>query len=363
MTHFKPLKMLPLLCTTVNKRGYKSSCQPSQIIPNEGYIPQKTAAQNSPKDSSPLLNYLSPTCFKMPALLTLLPALLLAVSVCAVPIDYSSNGRLHIITVTENTLEATFFNSNAGIRIRANNLSLSLTSMDGEELLLSAEKPHGSSLLGNILGHSFLEVNTTLEDGTTKMVDYIIPRSLSEQAKEAVESQKEERMLSQLREGTQEEVSSAFSELFRRPEILLIEGAAIALGRAGVMGYENQGALIFYMFAKGIIKSRGREEGAGEDWRDDEIIDGEETKGRQKREYCWNVGHSCPSGRCPIGTECLGRCGPGCYDCWWWVCLWYGSACCYNQGCYDHDTCCGRYGQLSFKCLVPIGFHCLGYIC
>ena len=305
----------------------------------------------------------------MPALLTLLPALLLAVNVYAVPIDYSSNGRLHIVTVTETTIDAIFFNSNAGIRIRASNVSLSLTSMDGEELLLSATKPHGAALLAKILGHSFLEVNTTLEDGTTKMVDYVVPRSLSEQAKEAVESQKEERMLSQLREGTQEEIRSRLSELFRRPEVLLIEGAAIALGRAGVMGYENQGALIFYTVAKGIIKAQWREEeGSGENWRGDDtglddITDEKETKGRRQvhvwEEYCWNVRHYCPIRFCPLGPRCWGRCGLGCWWCWWWVC----GTCCYHRGCHSHDYCCWRDGYFSLACLNIFSFHCSGYIC
>ena len=187
------------------------------------------------------------------------------------------------------------------------------------------------------------------------------------------------RMLSQL-EGNDTEVTteSAFQELFQRPEITLIESAAIALGRAGVMGYENQGALNFYMVARALIKARGREEMEG-DMLQDQAVESH----RQRRseilnfflahaaawaasiplshaisllyfpDECDNNGHTCR--RCPIGENCQGMCGPGC-DCWDWVC----GGCCYHRGCYDHDRCCER-GRL--LCWVPIGFNCLFFIC
>ena len=132
----------------------------------------------------------------MQVTLALLLTTLLAVSVSAAPTDSyapSSDGCLHIIRVVDNSLEAIFYNADAGIRIRANSLSLSLYSMDGEELLLSGDKPHGSSLFATIMGHSFLEYNTTLEDGTKKIVNYAVPESLAEQTKEAVESAKVEK--------------------------------------------------------------------------------------------------------------------------------------------------------------------------
>jgi len=129
----------------------------------------------------------------MQGTLALLLTTLMVVSVSAAPTDSyspSSDGRLHIIRVEDNSLEAIFYNADAGIRIRASSLSLSLCSMDGEELLLSGDKPHGSSLFATVMGHSFLEHNTTLEDGTQKTVDYVVPDSLAEQAKEALESAK-----------------------------------------------------------------------------------------------------------------------------------------------------------------------------
>ena len=300
---------------------------------------------------------------KMQAPLALLLTTLLAVSISAIPINSyvpSSDGRLHIIRVADNSLEAIFYNAGAGIRIIASSLSLSLYSMDGEELLLSGDKPHGSSLFATVMGHSFLEYNTTLEDGTQKTVDYAVPDSLAEQAKEAVESAKMERMLSQLSDmGTEQAIETAFQDLLLRPEIALIESAAIALGQAGVMGYENQGALNFYMVAKALIKARGREEvvGGEEGSEIEEDTYTDNAGGRQKREYkyCSNNGENCE--KCPIGDDCLGECGPGCNNCWSYVC----GTCCYYQGCYDHDVCCDTYFKLA--CDLPIGFSCSGYYC
>ena len=313
----------------------------------------------------------------MQTLLVLLLTIPMAVNVFAAPTDSyspSSDGRLHIIRVADNSLEAIFYNADAGIRIRASSLSLSLYSMDGEELLLSGDKPHGSSLFATVMGHSFLEYNTTLEDGRIKIVDYAVPDSLAEQAKEAVESAKVERMLSQLEDNdTEVTTESAFQELFQRPEIALIESAAIALGRAGVMGYENQGALNFYMVARALTRARGREEVEEGDMRQDQAT----GSYRQKRtaaawppsippspvicnavavcmQYCPNNGCSCCT--CPEGDYCLGMCGPpGCNTCWWFVC----GDCCYHRGCYDHDICCIR-GQW-LRCWFPFGFTCQGY--
>ena len=317
----------------------------------------------------------------MQVTLALLLTTLLAVSVSAAPTDSytpSSDGHLHIIRVADNSLEAIFYNADAGIRIRANSLSLSLYSMDGEELLLSGDKPHGSSLFATIMGHSFLEYNTTLEDGRVKVVDYSVPKSLAEQTKEAMESARVEQMLSQLSdEGTKQAIEFAFQELFKRSEITLIERAAIALGQAGVMGYKNQGALNFYMVARALTRARRRAEGYSEgieiESYDDMYKYEDQAIGHHQKyflrpiishgvsqlsphHYCPNNGLRCR--RCPVGKNCLGMCGPGCHTCLSFVC----GDCCYHQGCYDHDMCCVR-NAWSMACLIPVGFSCLLYVC
>ena len=316
----------------------------------------------------------------MQAPLALLLTILLAVSGSAVPINApSSDGHLYVIRAADNSLEAIFYNADAGIRIRADSLSLSLYSMDGEELLLSGDKPHGSSLFATVMGHSFLEYNTTLEDGTQKTVDYAVPESLAEQAKEAVESVKVEQVLSQLMdEGTEQAIESAFQELLQRPEITLIGSAATALGQAGVMGYKNSGALNFYMAARAL--ARARRGGDGGDSGDEDIDEESyedmyeyEAMGHHQkrflaaikphvvsrlspRRYCHNNGHTCR--KCPKGSHCLGMCGPGCHTCLKFMC----GDCCFHKGCYDHDKCCER-NAWGMACLIPIGFNCLFYVC
>ncbi|KAI6652532.1 hypothetical protein LOD99_4317 [Oopsacas minuta] len=60
----------------------------------------------------------------------------------------------------------------------------------------------------------------------------------------------------------------------------------------------------------------------------------------------------------PIGTTCLGLCGPGVH-CWWWLC----GDCCYHEGCYKHDICCRKYGSISWQCLSIWNFSCEHYDC
>ena len=130
--------------------------------------------------------------------LVILSTAILAVSVTAVPILDSANSRLQIIEVSENTLEVIFYNEETGIRIRANITSLMLISMANDEVLLSESRPHNTSLLSSVMGTSFLEYATTSETGEQRKVEFIVPESLVDQTKKAVEELKEERLISQL---------------------------------------------------------------------------------------------------------------------------------------------------------------------
>ena len=296
-------------------------------------------------------------------LVILLSAVILAVTVSAAPPSGPRDGRLRIIDVGESTLEAIFYNADTGIRIRADSVSLTLLSMSNDQVLLSGTRPHGSSFLTSVMGSSFLQYNTTLETGEQRKVEFIVPESLVDQTKNALEAAKEERMISQLNQDETEARTareSAFQRLFEQPEIALLESAARALGDAGIMGYENQGALNFYGVAQALIKAQQREEGNEEEGENEGNINvdtEEKIAGRSKRAYCSYSGDYCYY--CPIGSSCLGRCGPGCWWCWWWVC----GSCCYHQGCFDHDMCCSIYGFFSWSCLVPIPFSCSGYNC
>ena len=306
----------------------------------------------------------------MKTTLVFLSAIILTVTVSAVPPSGSRDGRLRIIDVGENTLEAIFYNADTGIRIRADSVSLTLISMSNDQVLLSGTRPHGSSFLTSVMGSSFLQYNTTLETGEQRKVEFIVPESLVDQTKNALEAAKEERMISQLNQDEAEARTareSAFQRLFEQPELALLESAARALGDAGIMGYEHQGALNFYGVAKALLTAQRRDETEeNEPERNTDVEENhEDSTSRFKRLFgytlCWdwvNIVTICRDGNCPQGPDCVGRCGPLCL-CWWFVCL----NCCYNQGCYDHDMCCSERGFFSWECLIPLPFSCSRYRC
>ena len=294
-----------------------------------------------------------------------LTAAILVTSVSAVPVSYTSDGHLQVMESSNNVLKAIYYTQETGIRIQADSTSLTLTSMINDEVLLAASKPHGSTKLVSILGSSFIQYTTTDREGEPRKEEFLVPESMMEQAKEAVENRKEERLISQLEGNDETETHTAsqraFERLFTRPELGLLMNASNALGRAGIMGYANQGALNFYGVAIAVVKQQLQNEGSGE-----ESLDSGEVglMGRFKRlwwryEWCSNVDHYCRRGRCPRGRYCAGRCGPNCWWCWWYVCL----SCCYQQGCYDHDVCCGERGFFTTECLIPLPFSCSGYDC
>ena len=100
-------------------------------------------------------------------------------------------------------------------------------------------------------------------------INLVVPESEVGQIKDDIEARKEQMVTSRLRAGSETEVKTAeelaFQRLFSRPEIGLIEPAAKALGRVGVMGYENKGALVFYGTAMVLIQAQTRngENGSG----------------------------------------------------------------------------------------------------
>ena len=352
---------------------------------------------------------------------------LLAASVTAVPISYSQDGHLHVLEASNNILEAIFFNAEMGIRISSDSDSLSIVSMVDNEVLVSGQKPQGSSSkLTSVMGSTFVKFATTNQEGVSRNVEYSVPKTLIDQTKEALEAGKEDRLSSLLGEQNETEtrttVSVAFERLFERPELGLLESASFALGRAGVLGQENQGALNFYGVAMAVVKQLYRQsEGSGQVNRDQEMQQGgegallpqEREQGRFKRlsllppyygwcgwSWCYClIGFCCPTrpspipigpnpipigpnpnlpiskepdqftdtspwlgapscnGYCPVGEYCLGRCGPGCWWCWWFVC----STCCFHQGCYDHDVRCGE-DYCTTGCMIPFPFSCDGWI-
>jgi len=131
-----------------------------------------------------------------------------------------------------------------------------------------------------------------------------------------------------------------------RPEVLLIKEVAFALGNTGLTGVNNPAAMAFYAtalrFAKaveGSDVSSGRGEG-------EEMPERLLSKKRVRREqWCMYSYSYCPGHTCPVGSDCLGLCGPRCH-CWWFLC----NDCCWNVGCYLHDTTCSAAGQDPLTC-------------
>ena len=297
----------------------------------------------------------------MQKMLAFLPAALLVVCVSAVPIEDRRDARLKIIEAGDNSLKAIFYSAETGIRIVADSNSLSLISMSSGDILLSGSKPHDSSLLASVMGSSFLQYTTMSRTGEREKQEFVVPESLFNQAKEAIEARKEERLLAQLNRGEEDTTrvrETAFERLFARPEIQLLEGAARALGNAGVMGRSNQGALNFYGIVMRVIKILHRDRAeSGDGEAVETLYEDEATRFKRHVVWCSNSEEYCH--RCPIGNNCLGMCGPGCWWCWWFLC----GDCCYYQGCYDHDICCGQDGYFSWSCLFIFGFSCSGYSC
>ncbi len=122
-------------------------------------------------------------------------------------------------------------------------------------------------------------------------------------------------------------------------------------------------------FAESISKSPAR---SGDPW---EVRGGGRERGdagsvdREEIPVCPKLRHlfeQDPASRhlyacraCPVRHDCLGMCGVGCQNCWWFVC----GDCCYHQGCYEHDVRCVERGFRDLSCSMPFlrDFSCDSY--
>jgi hypothetical protein len=139
-------------------------------------------------------------------------------------------------------------------------------------------------------------------------------------------------------------LQSAIEKLHERQESTLLKGAAFALSKEGITGYDNPSVMLFYKFAQQMVRyeqnrklpvfnatKRAADYVNDGDGDDDDCL-----------QYC----PPCPD------YECLGLCGYGC-SCWEFIC----GDCCYHLGCYDHDVCC-RQNMFDINCWLPFGFSC-----
>ena len=243
---------------------------------------------------------------------------------------------------------------------------LSIVTLDGVQLVSVRSSITGSDILWKVLGHSFFFHGII---GGSEMVEYTVPNPLLRQVeKEVKRNHITAKLMHALNGGggvVNETKHSAFTELLARPELETVMEATEALGAASIYGYENPAALYFYGMVRYLAMLQGhsdslqQEEGSGSDERPTTVV---VLRNRGKRATCTRPGwwgttlseYNCA--RCPRGRSCLGLCGNGC-NCWRNVC----GDCCYNQGCYEHDICCGRHGYFHYKCLNIFDFSCARY--
>ena len=269
------------------------------------------------------------------------------------------SGKVNVITLNSKKMEAIYYRSkDSGIHIlsevNGEKYHIEIRTLEGE-ILVMVEHPNQIATSITIMGHQFLIVNNTLSETERYLTGYAVPEAFSKTITSALK--KKRLNLKVLRhldfEGANNSRDNAMEELLMRPEVVMIEEAARALGGQGIMGNENPAAMPFYVLAMRLTKFRNQFLGTT----------AVNVAPRVKRghcwwsfDHCWNNGRCCWT--CPRGNSCLGMCGPGCNNCWWWVC----GTCCYWEGCYDHDRCCGNWN--SWGCQLPIGFNCdLGYWC
>ena len=299
---------------------------------------------------------------------------------------------LAIIESNNDKIEGLYHGTSGGIRFvsqqKNGRQSLSITSANGAPIFV-AEKPQDSSVMVMSLGNTKLvsEANHPAENGR-RYPDYVVPQAFHNHLPHVLRQKEIPRAVMQYFDGRSANVTRqrAVEDLVSRGDADLIVEAAKALGRAGVMGYENPAALQFYVLAMRLDKIKeqvrmrtqamdvkkvnnfGRPvlQAAEPHYRSfprplPHALNNKPYSGNiQKRQTC----SECTTGRCPYygdrSNECLGMCGKEC-TCWSWLC----GDCCVHQGCLEHDQCCNEEGFWSLGCLfaAPFSFSCTSYSC
>ena len=267
-------------------------------------------------------------------------------------------GRLDLTSLSNECLKMTYYKSASEaihvvseVQNHGETVHISITSLNGG-VVFSVDRRSYSTALWSFAGHEFLLVNQTTI-GT-----YFVPPEYSRMTKKAVNHEKQLRssLLNLLDHDSVNKISrNKIEEFLRCPEVNLLIEAAESLGRSGVQGQENEPAMIFYTAALRFSKMRQENEDTSSEVKEmvDDIFPQVTTKRRQKRRTCQH-GYNCFL--CPLGSSCLGLCGPDC-SCWEWVC----GHCCFSLGCYMHDEICSTHdSDFSLECILgsPLALAC-----
>lgn len=259
------------------------------------------------------------------------------------------NGRLRVLSFSAQKLHAIYHTAagaDEGLQVLSEDNSqdkyVTISTLDGEELISAQFSSSETSVLWKILGYSFFLHKEGIYGGRTRTDAYVVPSS---QVRLMKKGMKRNRFTSKLlrtldTEHANETKETAFLELFSHPALNVIFEMSRALGEAGVTGGDNQAALNFHGLALHYYKlGQGRPEFNPRQEKEEEAEEGEGS-GREpgqieKRSYmeCLWPGSSSYS----FGSSCTGLCGIGC-DCWSWVC---GDCCNHHYGichfeCYDY---------------------------
>ena len=163
-----------------------------------------------------------------------------------------------IVRSEDDELEAVAAWGDESMEINAKVNRLSIQSNTGG-LLIYGEKIEGSGTFYSAQGQSFFSTETQDSDGTLRKTEYAVPSSMEAEAKEAFQEKKIQRMVGSFDQRSARRFSEeAIRGLVERPEVKVLEEAARVLGERGVVGAENDGALLFYMTVMNLM--RGREE-------------------------------------------------------------------------------------------------------
>jgi len=279
-------------------------------------------------------------------------------------INSETSGKLNLIFVSTESIEGEYYGTNGlAIHFISDEERISITTftynttsdsrgLEEPILLLERLPVLGNARLMNILGAKVLYFNTTVDE-QSKIVDYFVPARYTARVESAIRSHKRNRLHKMIRKLRRDRVAieRTAEEKLRHPAVLLLQEAAFAMGKSGIEGRENPAALQLYVTAMRMLEWREKklkEEGSGELLEEDNVL---EAFPRQKRSHCGG----CTTGYCPDryhDDRCVGMCGLGC-SCWRRVC----GDCCWQQGCYEHDLCCGACPRISPACLSISGFR------
>ncbi|CAI8009639.1 hypothetical protein GBAR_LOCUS6438 [Geodia barretti] len=229
------------------------------VITAENTFPKKSP--NKERANSQIQQFLTRHCIEIKlgqamGWLVLVTLAFLAVMAGATPLRDSVDVQL--VRSDENELEAwvTWGDEGMGVQINAKSNRLSIQSNRGE-ILIYGEKIDGSGTFYSAQGQSFFATETTDRDGTLTKTEYAVPSSMEAEAKEAFKQKKIQRMLGSLdQSGARQSSEGAIRELVQRPEIKILEETARILGERGVIGAENDGALLFYMTVMNMLRGR-----------------------------------------------------------------------------------------------------------